>query len=127
MANFLLVDRLAAAKSFLARQASSWNLISKFRCDGFSIDQYPHANTNPDYYKDGNRHKEVLRRATLYCKNGILYENAIVSLVGQFGEKSRAGLNDADICSMVNSCYNKARQDFGVDRANYVNLIKKQK
>lgn len=80
---------------------------------------------NPDYYKDGNRHKEVLRRATLYCKNGILYENAVFSLVGQFGERSRAGLNDDDIRSMVNSCYNKARQDFGVDRATYVNLIKK--
>lgn len=81
--------------------------------------------TNPDYYKDGNRHKEVLRRATLYCKNGILYENAVVSLVGQFGEKSRAGLKDDDIRSMVNSCYNKARQDFGVDRTTYVNLMKK--
>lgn len=80
---------------------------------------------NPDYYKDGNRHREVLRRATLYCKNGILYENAVVSLVGQFGEKSRAGLKDDDIRSMVNSCYNKARQDFGVDRVTYVNLMKK--
>lgn len=80
---------------------------------------------NPDYYKDGNRHKEVLRRATLYCKNGILYENAIFSLVGQFGEKSRAGLKDDDIRSMVNSCYNKARQDFGTDRAAYVNFTKK--
>lgn len=78
---------------------------------------------NPDYYKDGNRHKEVLRRATLYCKNGVLYENAVISLVGQFGERSRAGLKDDDIRSMVNSCYNKARQDFGVDRATYVNLI----
>lgn len=82
---------------------------------------------NPDYYKDGNRHKEVLRRATLYCKNGILYENAIVSLVGQFGERSRADLKDADIRSMVNSCYNKARQEFGIDRATYVSLMKKQK
>lgn len=81
--------------------------------------------TNPDYYKDGNRHKEVLRRATLYCKNGILYENAIASLVGQFGEKSRAGLNDVDIRSMVNSCYNKARGNFGVDRATYVSHMKK--
>ena len=81
---------------------------------------------NPDYYKDGNRHKEVLRRATLYCKNGILFQNAVISLVGQFGEKSRAGLKDDDIRSMVNSCYNKARQDFGVDRATYVGFIKKQ-
>lgn len=81
---------------------------------------------NPDYYKDGNRHKEILRRATLYCKNGILYDNAVNSLVGQFGENSRAGLKDADIRSMVNSCYNKARQDFGVDRANYVNMVNKR-
>lgn len=81
---------------------------------------------NPNYYKDGNRHKEVLRRATLYCKNGILYENAVTSLVGQFGEKSRSGLNNSDIRSMVNSCYNKARQDFGVDRATYVKHMKKQ-
>lgn len=80
---------------------------------------------NPNYYKDGNRHKEVLRRATLYCKNGILYGNAVTSLVGQFGERSRAGLRDADIRSMVNSCYNKARQDFGIDRATYVNHMKK--
>lgn len=76
---------------------------------------------NPDYYKDGNRHREVLRRATLYCKNGILFENAVKSLMGQFGENSRAGLNNADIESMVNSCYNKARGDFGVDRATYLN------
>lgn len=81
---------------------------------------------NPDYYKDGNRHREVLRRATLYCKNGVLYDNAVTSLVGQFGEKSRAGLKDDDIRSMVNSCYNKARQDFGADRAAYVNHMKKQ-
>ena len=75
---------------------------------------------NPDYYKDGNRHKEVLRRATLYCKNGVLYENAVTSLVGQFGEKSRASLKNADIESMVNSCYNKARGEFGVSRATFL-------
>ncbi|MBD5427046.1 MAG: virulence protein E [Treponema sp.] len=79
---------------------------------------------NPNYNIDGNRHSEVLRRATLYCKNGILYENAVISLVGQFGEKSRAGLKDADIRSMVNSCYNKARQEFGTGRANYLNFKK---
>lgn len=76
--------------------------------------------TNPDYYKDGNRHREVLRRATLYCKNGVLFENAVVSLVGQFGENSRAGLRNTDIESMVNSCYNKARSEFGTARATFL-------
>lgn len=79
---------------------------------------------NPNYNKNGNRHSEVLRRATLYCKNGILYENAVISLVGQFGEKSRAGLKNADIRSMVNSCYNKARQEFGKGRVNFLNFKK---
>lgn len=77
--------------------------------------------SNPDYFKDGNRHKEILRRATLYCKDGVLYENALWSLKGQFGENSRSGLNNADIESMVNSCYNKARGEFGSDRENFIN------
>lgn len=75
---------------------------------------------DPDYYKDGHRHKEVMRRAIFYCKDGILFENALWSLIGQFGENSRAGLNNADIESMVNSCYNKARADFGVDRVTFL-------
>lgn len=76
--------------------------------------------SNPDYYKDGNRHREVLRRATLYCKDGVLYDNAVVSLIGQFGEKSHASLNNNDIESMVNSCYNKARNEFGTKRQEYL-------
>lgn len=76
---------------------------------------------NPDYYKDGNRHNEVLRRATLYCKDGVLYENAIWSLIGQFGENSHAGLNNSDIERMVNSCYNKARAEFGIERQTFLN------
>ena len=75
---------------------------------------------NPDYYKDGNRHKEVLKRATLFCKDGVLYENALQSLIGQFGENSRSGLNSYDIESMVNSCYNKARDEFGMDRDKFL-------
>lgn len=81
---------------------------------------------NPDYYKDGNRHTEVIRRAILYCKDGILYENALSSLVGQFGECSRSALNNADIKSMVNSCYNKARHEFGMERAEFLKRTKKQ-
>lgn len=80
--------------------------------------------SNPDYYKDGNRHQEVLRRATLYCKDGVLYDNAVASLIGQFGENSRAGLNNNDIESMVNSCYNKARTEFGVERQAFIQKSK---
>lgn len=76
---------------------------------------------NPDYYKDGNRHSEVLRRAVLFCKDGILFDNAVWSLVGQFGEGSRAGLKNDDIESMVNSCYNKARAEFGTERSAFIN------
>ena len=76
--------------------------------------------TKPNYYKDGNRHSEVLKRATIYCKDGILFENAMESLIGQFGEKSKAGLKSGDIKSMVNSCYNKARSDFGKERDKYL-------
>lgn len=82
--------------------------------------------SNPDYYKDGNRHQEVLRRATLYCKDGVLYENAVASLIGQFGENSRAGLNNNDIESMVNSCYNKARAEFGIERQTFIQKSKRQ-
>lgn len=74
---------------------------------------------NPDYYKDGNRHNEVKKRAVLYCRDGILYENAVWSLKGQFGEKSKAALKDSDIESMVSSCYKKASGEFGVDRLKY--------
>ena len=74
---------------------------------------------NPDYYKDGNRHSEIKKRAVLYCKDGILYENALWSLKGQFGEKSKAALKDQDIESMVSSCYKKASGEFGVDRLKY--------
>lgn len=77
---------------------------------------------NPDYYRDGNRHSEVLKRATLYCKDGILYDNALWSLQGQFGPNSRAGLSDSDIKSMVTSCYNKRRGDFGKDRRRFLDL-----
>lgn len=77
--------------------------------------------SNPEYFKDGNRHKEVLRRATLYCKDGVLYENALWSLIGQFGDKSKAELNNADIESMVRSCYHKARSEFGKERENFIN------
>lgn len=76
---------------------------------------------NPDYFKDGNRHSEVKRRAVLMCKDGVLIENAIASLVGQFGENSRASLNNKDIESMVNSCYNNARHEFGKDRNKFIN------
>lgn len=74
---------------------------------------------NPDYYKDGNRHNEVKKRAVLYCRDGILYENAVWSLKGQFGEKSKASLKDQDIESMVSSCYKKASDEFGVDRLKF--------
>lgn len=81
---------------------------------------------NPDYYKDGNRHQEVLRRATLYCKDGVLYENAVTSIIGQFGDNSRAGLNNNDIESMINSCYHKARAEFGVERQTFIRKSKGQ-
>jgi len=76
--------------------------------------------SNPDYYKDGNRHSEVLRRAILYCKDGVLYDNAVASLIGQFGEKSKAALNNSDIESMVNSCYHKSRAEFGTERQTFL-------
>lgn len=72
--------------------------------------------SNPNYFKDGNRHKEIKRRATLCCKDGVLYENALASLKGKFGPNSKAGMNEKDIESMVNSCYNLARGDFGEGR-----------
>lgn len=84
-------------------------------------------NANPDYYKDGNRHSEVIRRAVLFCKDGILYDNAVWSLIGQFGENSRAGLNNNDIESMVNSCYNKARAEFGTERSVFINMLNKNR
>lgn len=76
---------------------------------------------NPDYYKDGNRHSEIKRRAVIYCKDGVLYENAVWSLVGQFGRGSRASLDNDDIKSMVSSCYHNARNDFGNERNKYLN------
>lgn len=82
--------------------------------------------TNPNYYMDGNRHAEVLRRATLFCKNGVLFENAVKSLIGQLGENSKAGLKNADIQSMVNSCYNKARGEFGVSRSTFLEKTRRK-
>ncbi len=75
---------------------------------------------NPNYYKDGYRHSEIIRRATLCCKDGVLYDNAIVSLKGKFGSNSRAGINENDIESMVNSCYNLSRAEFGIDRDKFM-------
>ena len=76
---------------------------------------------NPDYYKDGNRHSEIKRRAVIYCKDGVLYDNAVWSLVGQFGKDSWAGMDDDDIRSMVSSCYHNARNEFGNERVKYLN------
>ncbi len=75
---------------------------------------------NPNYYKDGYRHQEIIRRATLCCKDGVLYENALVSLKGKFGGNSRAGIDEKDIESMVNSCYNLCRAEFGIDREKFI-------
>lgn len=75
---------------------------------------------NPNYYKDGNRHTEIKRRAVIYCKDGILYDNAVWSLVGQFGENSRSGLKDDDVRQMVSSCYRNARAEFGCERNQYL-------
>lgn len=77
---------------------------------------------NPDYYKDGNRHSEVKRRAVIYCKDGILYENAVWPLCGQFGENSKAGLNDDDVRGMVSGCYWNARGEFGCGRERYLGM-----
>lgn len=79
---------------------------------------------DPDYYKDGHRHKEIKRRAVIYCKDGILYDNAVWSLVGQFGNDSRAGLDNDDIKSIVSSCYRNASNDFGKERLKFINHIK---
>jgi hypothetical protein len=78
----------------------------------------------PDYYQDGHRHEEVKRRATLYCKDGVLFDNAVWSLVGQFGPNSRAGLDELGIKQMVSSCYNKARGEFGNGRWAYLSKKK---
>lgn len=75
---------------------------------------------NPLYNTDGHRHSEVLRRAVLYCKDGVLFDNAVWSLVGQFGQKSKANLNNDDIESMVNSCYHNARAEFGMERQKFI-------
>ncbi len=75
---------------------------------------------NPDYYKDGNRHNEIIKRATLFCKDGVLYTNAVFSLQGKFGPRSWAAMNDNDIEEMVSCCYLKARNDFGCDRNTYL-------
>lgn len=77
---------------------------------------------NPNYYKDGNRHNEIKRRAVLYCKDGILYENAVWSLVGQFGERSKSELNDDDVRGMVSGCYKNARGEFGCERNKYLQM-----
>ncbi len=75
---------------------------------------------NPDYYKDGNRHKEVKRRAVIFCKDGIHYDNALWSLKGQFGSNSKAGLDDNDIEGMVSSCYRNASGEFGTEREKFL-------
>lgn len=77
---------------------------------------------NPDYYKDGNRHSEVKRRAVIYCKDGVLYDNAVWSLVGQFGENSKAGLKDDDVRGMVSGCYRNAIGEFGSERDIYLEM-----
>ena len=77
---------------------------------------------NPDYYKDGERHNGIKRRAVIYCKDGVLYENAVWSLVGQFGERSKAGLNDDDVRGMVSGCYKNARGEFGRERNKYLQM-----
>ena len=77
---------------------------------------------NPDYYKDANRHNGVKRRAVIYCKDGVLYDNAVWSLVGQFGERSKAGLNDDDVRGMVSGCYKNARGEFGRERNKYLQM-----
>lgn len=82
---------------------------------------------NPDYYKDGNRHSELKRRAVIYVKDGILYENAVWSLIGQFGEHSWAGLDNQHIRSLVTSIYNLAREDFGKERYHYLQKRKQYK
>ncbi|MBR1378771.1 MAG: hypothetical protein IJ557_06565 [Bacteroidaceae bacterium] len=75
---------------------------------------------NPDYYKDGNRHSELKRRAALYVKDGVLFDNAVWSLVGQFGEGTWANLENEHIKSLVASIYNIAREDFGSGRYEYL-------
>lgn len=82
---------------------------------------------NPDYYKDGNRHSEIKKRAVIYCKDGILYDNAVWSLVGQFGKDSWAGLDNDDIRSIVSSCYHNARNEFGNERDKYLSYRKNNK
>lgn len=75
---------------------------------------------NPDYYKDGNRHDEIKRRATFMCKDGVLFETALWSMQGKFGPGTRANFPIKDIQGMVNSIYHLARCDFGVDRDEFV-------
>lgn len=75
---------------------------------------------NPNYYKDGYRHKEIKRRAAFYVKDGVLFENAVWSLVGQFGEGTWANLGNEHIRSLVASIYNIAREDFGKERMTYL-------
>ena len=80
---------------------------------------------NPDYFKDGNRHEEIKRRATYMCKDGVLFEIALWSMQGKFGPGTRADFPLADIQGMVNSVYSLARQDFGNDRDSFVAKFKK--
>lgn len=77
-------------------------------------------NQNPDYYEDGNRHNEIKRRAVICCKDGVLYDNAVWSLIGQFGENSWAGLRNDDVRGMVSGCYKNARDEFGKERERYL-------
>lgn len=86
-----------------------------------------HDAENPDYYKDGHRHNEVKRRAVLYCRDGILYENALQSLKGQFGPNTKASWPENKIESIVQSCYNLARGDFGKDGFKFRTQLNKGK
>lgn len=82
---------------------------------------------NPNYYKDGNRHTEIKRRAAIYVKDGVLFDNAVWSLVGQFGEGTWANLENNHIQSLVASIYNIARADFGTERMLYLEKRKMTK
>lgn len=82
---------------------------------------------NPNYYKDGHRHAEIKRRAAIYIKDGILFDNAVWSLIGQFGEGTWANLNNEHIRSLVASIYNIAREDFGNDRYEYLAMRERYK
>lgn len=82
---------------------------------------------NPNYYKDGNRHAEIKRRTVIYVKDGVLFDNAVWSIIGQFGEGTRANLGNEHIRSLVSSIYNIAREDFGTGRYEYLEMRERYK